>query len=167
MFDFKLFQQQHQRVKYIISLLEGLDAGDRNPQHVKNFAQIREIVIFRNRLVERCILPVLHRKKESKILNQSVARHHAKIYRMVGDMYDVDPQSEDFQYMLKNFKQSFDEFAEVEENQLIPYIKKNFTPEQIENLKHQIEQISDVFNKDAIFPPDAELLPKAGSNFTR
>lgn len=123
----ELLKEDHREVESLIAQLE--DGGDR-----ETFGKLRNALRMHTQIEENILYPALENFDETEDLADQSYQDHDEVDGLLDDMGSTDPQSEEFQDLLSELKESIELHVQQEENQLFPRAENLLGIETLEEM---------------------------------
>jgi hemerythrin superfamily protein len=130
----ELLKEDHREVESLIAELE--DGGDN-----QTFGKLKNALTLHTEIEETIFYPAMEEFNESEDLVSDAYDEHDEVDGLLENMSGTDVQSEDFQELLAQLKQSIQHHVTEEENQLFPQAEELLGTETLEQMGSQMQQM--------------------------
>jgi hemerythrin-like domain-containing protein len=130
----ELLKEDHREVESLISQLEG------SADH-ETFGKIKNALKMHTKIEEEILYPAMEDFDETEELIDESYQEHDDVDRLLVEMSGTEPQSEDFQDLLAQLKDSIKHHVEEEENELFSNAESLLGAETLEEMGNKAEQM--------------------------
>lgn len=130
----ELLREDHREVESLISQLEG--GGDH-----ETFGKIKNALKMHTKIEEEILYPAMEDFDETEELVDESYQEHDEVDQLLMEMSGTEPQSEEFQDLLAQLKESIEHHVEEEENKMFPNAESLLGAETLEEMGNKAEQM--------------------------
>ena len=130
----ELLKADHREVDSLIAQLEG------GADH-ETFGKLKNAIQMHAKIEEGILYPALEDFDETEDLIEEAYQEHDEVDDLLMEMGDTEPQSDEFQGLLAQLKDSIQHHVEEEENELFPNAESLLGTETLEEMGNRAEQV--------------------------
>ena len=130
----ELLKADHREVESLIAQLEG------NADH-ETFGKIKNALKLHTKIEEEILYPAMEDFDETEELVDESYEEHDEVDKLLVKMSGTEPQSEEFQDLLAQLKESIEHHVGEEENELFPNAESLLGTETLEEMGNKAEQM--------------------------
>ncbi len=130
----ELLKEDHREAESLIAGLEG-DADH------ETFGKLKKALKTHTKIEEEILYPAMEKFDETEELVDESYQEHGEVDQLLADMSGTEPQSEEFQELLAQLKESLEHHIEEEEIKLFPNAENLLGAETLEEMGNKAEQL--------------------------
>lgn len=130
----ELLAEDHREVESLIAELEG--GGER-----ETFTKLKNALTLHSQIEEDIYYPALEDFEETEELIDEAYQEHSDVEQLLEDMSAVEPDSEEFQDLLFQLKESINHHVEEEEGQIFPLSERLLGEESLEQMGNDMSKM--------------------------
>ena len=130
----ELLREDHREVESLIAQLEG------GADH-ETFGKIKNALKMHTKIEEEILYPAMEDFDETEELVDESYQEHDEVDKLLVEMSGTESQSEEFQDLLAQLKDSIEHHVEEEENELFPNAESLLGAETLEEMGNKAEQM--------------------------
>lgn len=130
----ELLKEDHREVEGLIAQLEG------SADH-ETFGKIKSALKMHTKIEEEILYPAMEDFDETEELVDESYQEHDEVDQLLMEMSGTQPQSEEFQDLLAQLKESIEHHVGEEENELFPNAESLLGAETLEEMGNKAEQM--------------------------
>lgn len=123
----EMLKEDHREVESLIAQLE--DGADQ-----ETFGKLKNALTMHTQIEESILYPALEDFDETGEQVEESYQEHDDVDQLLEDMTGIDPQSEEFQDLLVELKDSIEHHVQEEENQMFPNAENLLGTETLEEM---------------------------------
>lgn len=129
-----LLKEDHREVEELIAQLE--DGADK-----QTFLKLKSSLELHTQIEENIYYPALEGKDETDELVTDAYQEHDEVDELLEEMSGTDIESDEFQVLLKQLKDSIEHHVKEEENELFPKSEEVLGAEKLEKMGDEMENM--------------------------
>jgi len=130
-----VLKSHHDRVD---ELFEQIEKSAKGAQRTAAFTELADLLAAHATVEEKIFYPSVMMEKTKEMLQEAV-EEHLEVKRMLADMMQLDPDSEQFDAKLSVLKENVSHHAhEEEEDKLFPILRKQLSQDDLAALGNQV-----------------------------
>lgn len=130
----KLLKEDHREVEELIAQLE--EGADK-----ETFLKLKSSLELHTQIEENIYYPALEGKDETDELVTDAYQEHDEVDELLEEMRGTDIESDEFQVLLKQLKDSIEHHVKEEENELFPKSEEVLGAETLEKMGDEMEKM--------------------------
>lgn len=129
-----LLKEDHREVENLIAQLE--DGADKD-----TFLKLKSSLEMHTQIEENIYYPALEGIDETDELISDAYQEHDEVDELLAEMTGTDINSDEFQVLLQQLKESIDHHVQEEENELFPQSEEILGAETLEQMGDEMEKM--------------------------
>lgn len=129
-----LLKEDHREVENLISQLEG--GADKD-----TFLKLKSSLELHTQIEENIYYPALEGIDETDELVSDAYQEHDEVDELLAEMSGTDINSDEFQVLLQQLKESINHHVQEEENELFPQSEEILGAETLEQMGDEMEKM--------------------------
>jgi len=129
-----LLKEDHREVEELIAQLE--EGADK-----ETFLKLKSSLELHTQIEENIYYPALEGKDETDELVTDAYQEHDEVDELLEEMSGTDIESDEFQVLLKQLKDSIEHHVKEEENELFPKSEEVLGAEKLEKMGDEMEKM--------------------------
>lgn len=129
-----LLKEDHREVEELIAQLE--EGADK-----ETFLKLKSSLELHTQIEENIYYPALEGKDETDELVTDAYQEHDEVDELLEEMSGTDIESDEFQLLLKQLKDSIKHHVKEEENELFPKSEEVLGAEKLEKMGDEMEKM--------------------------
>lgn len=130
----ELLAEDHREAESLIAELEG--GGDS-----ETFTKLKNALTLHSQIEEEIYYPALEDFEETEELVDEAYQEHSDVEQLLSDMSAAEPDSEEFQDLLFQLKESVNHHVEEEEGEIFPLSERLLGEETLEQMGNEMSKM--------------------------
>lgn len=139
-----ILTHDHRKVDELIAKLENVETSNAKTESPEmTFTQFRDNFMLHGQVEEQIFYPALKENPATASLVEHAVDEHQEVKEMLAKMESLEPNSSEFQSLLKKVKEDIRHHVEEEESEMFTKARQVFGEQKMEELGRQINQMKE------------------------